>query len=295
VAQRPRRPGAAAYAVTEWALGAEDPARPHALRVASPNAALGEDEDVAMLRRREQALFDRRAAAGGYAVLAFAGGRWFSRSPVLLGGAERALGRHEPRPSFGSDEASRADLTRDTKQALAFPLISAALARHSARRSDELVADAEALETAMREAVEPLANLGGHGLVGVDPRTFEPVFERGPRGPLVSFDEMPTPARHLVAFAALAVRTLHAAWPDESAREAEGVVLVDDVDLHLDAATRRGLVPALREALPNVQWILAAASPEVALACAPGDVLALRRMPESSEIRLYEGDLAVVH
>jgi len=47
--------------------------------------------------------------------------------------------------------------------------------------------------------------------------------------------------------------------------------------------------------LPGVQWLLSASSPEVALPCEPGDVLALRRMPDSSEIRLYEGEEAVVH
>jgi hypothetical protein len=38
-----------------------------------------------------------------------------------------------------------------------------------------------------------------------------------------------------------------------------------------------------------------ASSPETALACASHEVLALRRMPDSPEVRLYEGDLAVVH
>jgi predicted ATP-binding protein involved in virulence len=116
-----------------------------------------------------------------------------------------------------------------------------------------------------------------------------------PRGPLLAFDELPTHARHLVALGALTVRTLHAAWPANDPRATEGVALVDDADLHLDAAARRGVVPALRDALPAMQWILATSSPEIALPCDAGDILALRRLPASDEVQLYEGDLAVVH
>ncbi len=147
----------------------------------------------------------------------------------------------------------------------------------------------------MRGAVEPLANLAGYAYVGVEHATLEPVFERGPRGPLVAFDELPTHARHLIALAALTVRALHTAWPGIDARGGEGVALVDDADAHLDAAARRGLVPALRAALPNVQWILSTSSPDVALPCEAGDILALRRLPESDEVRLYDGELALVH
>lgn len=296
VAQRPRRAGAPAFAVLDWSITTEDPLRPHPLRVASPNAALGEAEDRALLMRREQAVFDRRSAEGGFALIGFSGARWFSRSPILLGGAERRLGRHDPHAAPGFEDPTRADLTRETKQVLAYSVVSAALARDaSSRTSPEVRAETELLERAVRGAVEPLANLAGYGYLGVEPATFEPVFERGRRGPLAAFDELPTHARNLVGLAALTVRMLHAAWPGTDARAAEGVALVDDADVHLEAAARRGLVPALREALPNVQWILATSSPEVALPCDAGDILALRRLPESDDVRLYDGELALVH
>jgi hypothetical protein len=295
VAQRTRRAGEAAYVVTGWSLGAEDPTRPHPLRVASPNASLGELDDVAMLRRREQALFERRAAEGGFALVAFSGGRWFSRAPLVLGGAERAMGRHDPRVAASFDDPTRADLARETKQALAYPVVASAVARGSS-------AALASLEAAMRGAVAPLVRLAGFAFAGVDPVTLEPVFERLAGGAsrlaggaVVPFDELPTHARHLAALGALTLRALHVAWPDRDAREAEGVALVDDADAHLDAAARRALVPALREALPRVQWILAAASPEVALACEPGDVLALRRTGDGEAVTLYEGDEALVH
>jgi hypothetical protein len=292
----------APFVVADWTLAAEDAARPHPLRVASPNASLGEADDVALLRRREQALFDRRAAEGGYALVAFSAARWFSRSAVLLGGPERMAARHDPRGTATAafDDATRADLARDTKQALSFPVVSAAVARATPRYADEAVAAADSLERAVRAAVAPLARLAGYHFLGAEPTTFEPVFQRveshgGSGSGIAAFDDLPTHARHLVAFAALTVRALHAAWPRADARTAEGVALIDDAELHLDAAARRGLVPALCEALPHVQWIVATSSPDIALSCDAGDVLALRRMPESNEVRLFEGDLAVVH
>lgn len=295
VVMRPRKGGEAAFAVTQWSVSAEDPSRPHALRVASPNALLGEAEDVAMLRRREQALFDRRASEGGYALVAFSGARWLSRTSVLLGGVERLPDRGGPRTAPSFDDPGRADLARDTKHALAMPVVSAAVAQCSPRRMQATIEQAQAMEASMRQVVAPLAQLGGHAFVGVAPHTFEPVFERRPGGALVPFDELPAQTRHLVALGALSARAIQVAFPQQDPRACEAVVLVDDADVHLDSATRRALVPTLREALPGAQWILAASSPEVALPCEPGDVLALRRMPESNEIRLYEGEEAVVH
>jgi len=295
VAQKQRRAGEPSFVATHWTLGTDDPSRPHPLSVASPNAVLGDADDAALLRRREQALFDRRASEGGFAFVGFSGARWFSRAPVTLGGADRRLLRHDAHAAAPFDDPTRADLTRDAKQALAHPLVSAAVARAANRPSPEASAEAESLERAVRGAVAPLANLAGYGFVGVEPSILEPVFERGPGGPLMGFDEMPTHARHLVAFAALTVRALHAARPAADARLSEGVAVVDDAEIHLDSAARRGLIPALREALPNVQWILATSSPEIALACDASQILALRRLADFDDVRLFEGDLAVVH
>lgn len=290
VAQPRGRGSSAPQVTTEWLLGDDDPTRPHTLTVASPNATLAEPEDVALLRRREQAHFDRRALEGGFAFVSFSAGRWFSRSPVLLTSPERTIGRYEVRGAASFDDASRADLARETKTALAYASIGAALSTH-ARAPNHA---AEGLERAMREAVLPLARLGGVTFVGADPSTLEPIFEDASGAP-ATFDELPTHTRHLVAFAALTVRVLHAAYPGRDARNAEGVCVIDDVDLHQDAAVQRGLAAALREALPNVQWILTSSSPAVTAACSSADVLALRRMPSSRRVELYEGELALLH
>jgi predicted ATPase len=74
------------------------------------------------------------------------------------------------------------------------------------------------------------------------------------------------------------LRALFAAYPhSEDPREREGVVAIDDVEVQQDPSMLRALVPLLRGALPNVQWILTTSSSQLAMACAPGEVVALRR------------------
>jgi predicted ATP-binding protein involved in virulence len=98
----------------------------------------------------------------------------------------------------------------------------------------------------------------------------------------------------LVAFGALTVRTLWAAYPDRDPRIAEGVVLIDEVDLHQDASIAPKLPGALRAALPSVQWILTTHSPLLAAGVAPGEVLALRAGTQG-RVELHAGPSATTH
>src|SRR6185369_11088648 len=91
------------------------------------------------------------------------------------------------------------------------------------------------------------AALDGTGLsyAGVDPVRLEPIFsERA--GSLSLFDDLPRGARHAVAFVALPLRALFAAYPGADPRMAEGVVVVDDAESQLPVAQQRTLVPRLR-------------------------------------------------
>jgi hypothetical protein len=65
---------------------------------------------------------------------------------------------------------------------------------------------------------------------------------------------------------------LCAAWHDKARpedigdgdpRRIHGIVLVDEIDLHLHPSLQRVLVPRLREAMPRVQWIVTTHSPLV--------------------------------
>jgi hypothetical protein len=292
------------FVVADWILGDEDPARPHPLRVVSPNAKLEEPEDQTLLRRREQALFERRAAEGGFALICFSGARWFSRTPVLLTTPERTILRYDLRASASFDDATRADLARETKQVLAYTSIAAALSQRDGEKEGQ--GRFEALERALHDVLGALLEDGGIRYRGADPATLEPHFEMSD-GRIIEFDDLPRSARQLVAFGALTLRSLAAAYPAaKDVREVEGVALLDDIGVNQDLRWERplpggsGLRPCepltalLTKALPRVQWIVTTSSPAVALGCDPTEVLALRRSG-SGRIELHEGREAVMH
>jgi hypothetical protein len=279
-----------AWAAADWILGQDDPERPHALRVASPNVKLGGPEQQELTRRREQALFDRVAGEGGFAFLSIAATRWFSRQPIAVSAPSRGVARYDVRQAAGLDDATRSDLSRETKQALAYAEICSALAEKKPPPAELRL---DVLGPAMLRVVDRLVSLAGFGYVGLDPLSWEPMF-RSADGASWSFDALPTRARHLVAFGALSVRTLWAAYPDRDPRIAEGVVVIDEVDLHQDAAVALRLPATLRSALPSVQWIVTTHSPVLASGAAAGEVFALRAGSEG-RVELYAGPSATTH
>ncbi|HSO36004.1 MAG TPA: hypothetical protein VLT33_25930 [Labilithrix sp.] len=263
-----------AFVVTEWFLGDDDPERPHPLVVASPSAVLaGEEPDAATARRREQALFDRRAQGeGGFVFVGFSGARWFSRTANMLSTPERSVLRYDVRSPASFDDPTRADLTRETKQVLSYAGIARALAGDRAEHIH-----LARLDVAVREVVDLLLAPFGFSYAGVSPRSLEPEAVDA-AGRVVAFDALPRAARHLVAFGALTLRSLAAGYPHaEDPRRAEGVVAIDDIESQQDPGLLRIVIPLLRKALPNVQWILTTSSSQLAMACAPGEVVALRR------------------
>ncbi len=281
------------FAVADWRLDDEEPARPHALRVASPNASLDEPEEITRLRRKECALFDKQAEDEGFMFLAIPGVRWFSRQHVALNAPLRTVLRHDAKATVSFDDATRADLTREVKQALCNAAITGALASCADSR---LAADqARDLEAAMHGTVDAMTRLAGYRYVGLDPTTFEPTFESRD-GALVPFDLLPTAARHLASFGALPVRALFAAFRDKDPRQSQGVVAIDDAAMHLDAAAQHALPSTLCSALPRVQWILTTSSADLAAGCeSSADLVALRRMPSSRRVEVFLGDEATLH
>jgi hypothetical protein len=280
----------AGTATASYRLGQDDPGRPHPLIVATPSARVFASDDAEVLRRREQALFDRLAREGGFVHVGIGATRWFSRHPLSLQAPGRTLARYDVRSATpGGDEATRADLARETKQALVYAAIAGALAEGGTdpRRCRWLA-------RAMRDAVESVLAIASVHYVGVDPVTFEPQFATAD-AVQVPFDGLPTRVRHLVAFAALPVRALWAAYPAREPRDAEGIVTIDEVDLHQDPASLSLLPGALQAALPAVQWILTATSPLLAASLEPSQVLALRHGPDARSVELYTGSQALTH
>jgi hypothetical protein len=234
-------------------------------------------------------LFDRLANEGGFAFLPIPSTRWFSRQPITLSAPARTVARYDVRAGASAEDATRSDLARETKQALAYAAISAALSAPSAspeRRFDLLAG-------AMHHAVDTLLGLVGFSYRGVDPFSFEPMFLA--QGREVAFDALPTRARHLAAIAALSVRTLWAAYPDRDPRESEGVITIDEVDLHQDTPVQQQLLAAFRDVLPEAQWIVTTTSAVVAGSADARAVLALRPLPEGNGVRLFAGDSARTH
>jgi hypothetical protein len=277
------------FTVCEFRLGQDDPERPHALVVATPNARVYAEDEREAIRRREQALFDRVAREAGFVFVSIPATRWFSRQPIAIVGSGRGLGRYDVRVSIPPEDPARGDLARETKQTLAYAAITKLLgAREPSEHRFERLADA------IQHAVDTLVGLMGYCWVGLDPLTLEPLFRsNGER--VVPFDGLPTRARHLVAFATLPVRALWAAYPSRHPLEAEGIVAIDEVDLHQDPAVLCKLVPALRAALPRVQWIVTTTSPVVAASCEVPDVIALRCRSEPGTVELFTGELARTH
>lgn len=264
----------------DWHLGDDDPERPHPLVVTSPSAVLeGETAEAGALRRREQAIFDRRAQSdGGHVFVAFSGARWFSRSANLLTTPDRTLLRWDVRQAASFDDPTRADLTRETKQVLAYASIARALGGGRAEH-EPLARFEEALRAVLDVLLEPF----DARWIGVSPTTLEPEMRAGKR--TMSFEALPRPARHLVAIGALTTRALYAAYPGaDDPRDSEGVAAIDDAEAQQDPALLRHLLPLFRRALPNVQWILTTSSSQLALACEGRDVLALRSSAAGIEV-----------
>lgn len=277
------RPPPRPLTVCDYHLGDDDPARPHPLRIASPMAELGETDAQSLLRRREQALFDKTAELGGFALVAFSAARWFSRSAMLLSAPERNVLRHDSRAMHSFDDATRSDLTRETKQVLVYSAIAAALSPRDPRFAE--------LDAAVRSVLATLLPAVGVSYEGVDPTSLEPIFDLGRA--TVAFDDLPTHARHIVALGALTVRALAAAYPERDPAVCEGVALIDDVAAHLPAPVAAALPELLQRALPRVQWILTTASPVVASRLDEGQVVALRRL--GADVEVFEGMDARLH
>lgn len=102
-------PAPAPHAICEWATGQDDPSRPHTLCITTPTVRLWNDEEEEAFRRREQALYDKRAREGGYVFVALPSTRWFSRQPIGINAPAQTLARYDVRAPVSFDDASRSD------------------------------------------------------------------------------------------------------------------------------------------------------------------------------------------
>lgn len=274
------------YAECTWQLGMDHPDQTRTLVLQSPNTP-EELRGEATPDRRDAILAERLAREGGFVCLVFSALRWFSKSPLVLTAPDRGAGRYDVRAREPLDDASRNDLTRDVKQALAYAAIVRALPQPGEERYRQL-------GDAMASTVDAIARLGQLRYGGLDPRTLEPLFI-GADGQGLGFDALPTYLKHCIAFGALSIRAAWSAYPNIDPRRAEAVVLIDEIDLHQDSATATGLMDVLVGQLPDVQWILTTRSSALLAARDESETLALRRLEEEGGVSVYAGPDAQVH
>jgi AAA domain, putative AbiEii toxin, Type IV TA system len=99
----------------------------------------------------------------------------------------------------------------------------------------------------------------------------------------VSAVDLPDGFRATIALLADLCATWHQKAPDE-ARSGDpscirGIVLVDEIDLHLHPGLQRLLIPRLRRALPEVQWIVTTHSPLILGSFEKSEIVALEADP----------------
>ena len=73
--------------------------------------------------------------------------------------------------------------------------------------------------------------------------------------------------------------------------KAKGVVLVDEIGLHLYPIAQRKIVEQLREIFPNIQFIITSHSPFIAQASEKGEVFVLEDQKGSTFLKPFEGTL----
>jgi predicted ATPase len=270
-----------------WQPGIDEPDRKGVLELATP----GPQDDFRSAnadKRREAAFFDRLARDGGFVFLAFSALRWFSHAPLLLNAPDRTLVRHDARAYEPLGDATRHDLTRATLAALVYAEVSAAMPNK--RMCDE---DHELLAAAMRRGLSAALSPFDVRYLGLNPRSLEPMFATHQQE--VPFHQLSTQAKNTVALVASVVRVLWAGYPGLSPLMAQGVIAIDQVELHHDPLQANALLSALSDTFPHVQWIATTRSSELLALRDPSDVLVLRRTVETGAVQVFSGEGARIH
>jgi len=77
---------------------------------------------------------------------------------------------------------------------------------------------------------------------------------------------------------------------DNAPKETEGVVMIDEVDLHLHPRWQQTVIPSLQEAFPKIQFIVTTHSPQVLTTVKPQNIQAL--VLEKGQIKIEKFDFS---
>lgn len=298
-------PAGDTYVVAKYRLGDDDPARPHDLVVASPNAQLEEHPTEAAARKREQAHFDRLAGERGFCVIPLSAARWAARVAASGATPERPISAMDHRSHATFDDAARADLSREVKQALVNAVTVAALSQFQSRARADTDRGASlppppppARGTApfelYRSTFQALLPDGEATYEGIDPNSFEPLF-RDHSGRTVTFDDLAFGVKNRLMIGAVILRRLALAYPGKDPLACEGIALIDEIEAHLPQRRQREIVDVLRRAFPRLQLIVTTQSPLVVEGRQHDEVVVLSRDFETGRIEISAGPRAVLH
>lgn len=151
--------------------------------------------------------------------------------------------------------------------------------QHSANFNDELVWVNSAIACAIPHAQNLRYDLRLQSLlIDIDQKT-------------IPFNELSDGQRGMIAlFTDIARRMciLNPHMGKDALKNTSGVIIIDELDIHLHPAWQRNIVPALRHAFPNVQFIAASHSPQIIGSLKPEEVIVLHN-GESSNPRVTYG------
>jgi predicted ATP-binding protein involved in virulence len=95
-------------------------------------------------------------------------------------------------------------------------------------------------------------------------------------GDRLSFDQLSTGEQTIIALVGDLARRLVMANPElNNPLEGDGVVLIDEIDLHLHPSWQKKILPLLSKTFPNCQFIVTTHSPLVLSRLAPNDIFIL--------------------
>lgn len=131
---------------------------------------------------------------------------------------------------------------------------------------------------AVRHAVSKLVpELGNLRMVGLPPRLMLDAKLSGRPPESLSVDQLSGGYRAMLALVIDLARRMADLNPDEpDPLNVGGVVLIDEVDLHLHPKWQQLVVNSLRNTFPNVQFIISTHSPQVLTTIEPHNVLNLK-------------------
>ena len=114
-------------------------------------------------------------------------------------------------------------------------------------------------------------------------------------GDHIFFNNLSDGYRNMVAMVAdIAHRAsrLNPHHEDKAAIQTQGIVLIDEIDLHLHPKWQRHVVRDLKQAFPQIQFIATTHSPFIVQSLEPGEVIDLNQSSHPDQVKLFPANTA---